>query len=172
MYGQNGYSTFNWDNKCDFLVIVAPARSLRTGLGSIVKSAKMQLSSVLALYSGAINHLFVIYTVHSIKLMNALNRNMISLPKFQFHCLVQRHLSWFNVRPHTARIVRDHLQVSQIPRMEWPACSPDLNPIEQLWNQLGKAIRVRRILLEQWDAIPQIIRLIRSMRRCQAPIAW
>ena len=41
----------------------------------------MQLSSVLALYSGAINHLFVI-SIHSIKLMNALNRNMISLPNF------------------------------------------------------------------------------------------
>ena len=24
--------------------------------------------------------------------------------------------------------------------MEWPACSPDLNTIEQLYNQLGKAI--------------------------------
>ena len=41
----------------------------------------MQLSSVLALYSGAINHLFVI-SIHSIKLMNAFNRHMISLPKF------------------------------------------------------------------------------------------
>ena len=45
------------------------------------EKCQMQLSSVLALYySGAINHLFVI-SIHSIKLMNALNRNMVSLPK-------------------------------------------------------------------------------------------
>ena len=96
----------------------------------------------------------------------------------QFRFLVQRHLSWFNVRPHTARIIiRDHLQARQIPGTEWPACNPDLNAIEQLWNLLGNAIRSIqssgpiRILPEQWDAIPQIriIRLIRSMRRkCQA----
>ena len=60
----------------------------------------------------------------------------------QFHCLVQRHLSWFNVRPHTARIViRDHLQARQIPGMEWPACSPDLTPIKLLWNLMGNSMR-------------------------------
>ena len=59
------------------MVIVAPTMSLR----------KMQLLSVLALHSGAINHLFVI-SIHSIKLMNALNRNMISLPKF--HSFIQQ----------------------------------------------------------------------------------
>ena len=32
MYWKNGYSTFDWDNKCDFLVIVAPAMSLGGGL--------------------------------------------------------------------------------------------------------------------------------------------
>ncbi len=66
--------------------------------------------------------------------------------------------------------------------MEWPACSPDLNPIEHLWDQLGRAVR-RRIhqhntllgqrgyLQEEWNALPQerILRLINSMRqRCQA----
>ena len=98
----------------------------------------MQLSSVLALYSGAINQLFVI-SIPSIKLMNPLNRNMISL----FHSFIVwfRHLFLFNVHPHTARILRNHLHARQITGMEWPACSPDLKPIEQLWNQLGKAIR-------------------------------
>ena len=70
----------------------------------------MQFSSVLALYSGAINQLFVI-SISSIQLMNALNRNMISLPKFH------SFIVWFKdicldlmfALNHTARIVRDHL---------------------------------------------------------------
>ena len=104
----------------------------------------MQLSSVLALHSGAINHLFVI-SIHSIKLMNALNQNMISLPKFHSFIVwfkdICLDLMFALIRgPHTARIVGDHLQARQIPGTELPACSPDLNPIEQLWIQLGKAM--------------------------------
>ena len=79
LFVKNGYSTFNCDNKCDFRVIVAPAES-ENRVGVYSEKCLMQLSSVLALYSDAIIHLFVI-SIHSIKLMNALNRNMILLPK-------------------------------------------------------------------------------------------
>jgi hypothetical protein len=27
--------------------------------------------------------------------------------------------------------------------VEWPSSSPDLNPIEHLWDQLGRAVRAR-----------------------------
>ena len=68
--------------------------------------------------------------------------------------------------------------------MEWPARSPDLNPIEHAWDMLQTAVssrpvqpasvqELRQALLEKWDQIPQykIRRLISSMRRrCQAVI--
>ena len=90
-----------------------------------------------------------------------------------------------NARPHRARIIGEYLQNLGVERMEWPAASPDLNPIEHLWDQLGRAVRLRvtnrttladlrHILIEEWDAIPQqnVARLVTSMRRrCQAVVA-
>ena len=80
--------------------------------------------------------------------------------------------------PHRARIVDAYLQQEQITRVDWPACSPDLNPIEHAWDQLGRAVQtrlnmdstradLRRFLLEEWDMLPQNIiqHLIHIMRR-------
>ncbi|GFV36979.1 transposable element Tcb2 transposase [Trichonephila clavipes] len=52
--------------------------------------------------------------------------------------------------------------------MEWPACSPDMNPIEHVWYALGRRVAGRqlppqtlqelvRALLEEWDRIPQLV---------------
>ncbi|GFV73258.1 uncharacterized protein TNCV_317781 [Trichonephila clavipes] len=55
---------------------------------------------------------------------------------------------------------------NDITRMDWPAYSPDLNPIEHVWNMLGRQIaacqppptclaELRRALLGEWSNIPQ-----------------
>ncbi|GBN48118.1 Transposable element Tc3 transposase [Araneus ventricosus] len=85
-----------------------------------------------------------------------------------------------NARPHRANIVDECLQSEDITRMDWPAYSPDLNPIEHVWDMLGRRIaarqppptylpELRRALLDEWCNIPQdqIDNLILSMpRRC------
>ena len=89
-----------------------------------------------------------------------------------------------NGRAHRARITDQYLEQATIVRMEWPARSPDLNPIKHAWDMLQTADssrpvqpasvqELRQALLEEWDQIPQykIRRLISSMRRrCQAVI--
>jgi len=85
-----------------------------------------------------------------------------------------------NARPHRARAVNAFLHQAGINRMPWPANSPDLNPIEHVWAELGRRIRDnhppaanRQQLLDwlqqEWNAIPQafLARLVNSMRqRC------
>ena len=56
------------------------------------------------------------------------------------------------------------IQQEDINRMRWPACSPDLNPIEHLWDEIGRRIQnyppaqnraqLLQQLPEQWNAIP------------------
>uniref|UniRef100_A0A672S910 Transposase Tc1-like domain-containing protein n=1 Tax=Sinocyclocheilus grahami TaxID=75366 RepID=A0A672S910_SINGR len=69
-----------------------------------------------------------------------------------------------NAGPHRARRVTEYLVEEGISRLEWPARSPDLNPIEHIWEQLQSRVQWTA-LLEEWQAIPQqnIQNLISSM---------
>ncbi|GFU31220.1 transposable element Tcb2 transposase [Trichonephila clavipes] len=77
------------------------------------------------------------------------------------------------------------LESEDIERMDWPARSPDLNPIEHLWNFLGRRLAARTLppvtirelrlaLQNEWAAMPQqlIDILILSMiKRCETCLA-
>uniref|UniRef100_A0A673MIV3 Tc1-like transposase DDE domain-containing protein n=1 Tax=Sinocyclocheilus rhinocerous TaxID=307959 RepID=A0A673MIV3_9TELE len=43
-----------------------------------------------------------------------------------------------NAPAHRGRIIRERLLEAGVPRMEWPALSPDLNPIEN--HQLSRRV--------------------------------
>ncbi|GFW16312.1 transposable element Tcb1 transposase [Trichonephila clavipes] len=53
------------------------------------------------------------------------------------------HIFDDNARPHRTDIVDDYLESEGIARMAWPAYSPNINPIENVWDILGLAISSR-----------------------------
>ena len=88
-----------------------------------------------------------------------------------------------NAIPHRARVVLDFLQQGNVTKMEQPPRSPDCNPIEHLWDELGRAIssmdnppqnldELRQALLDKWAQIPvqRLQRLVASMPRRLAAI--
>ena len=86
---------------------------------------------------------------------------------------------------YAARLVENILEAETIQHMEWPAYSPDLNPVEHVWDRLRRYIPGRPrlpftlrdleiALLEEWNNIPQslIDNIITSMEnRCAAVLA-
>nr|CAH7737381.1 unnamed protein product [Callosobruchus chinensis] len=45
-----------------------------------------------------------------------------------------------NARPHCTRAVQQALENGNIARLEWPSMSPDMNPIEHVWDYVSRAI--------------------------------
>ena len=47
-----------------------------------------------------------------------------------------------NARPHVAGGCQQFLQEEGIDAMDWPVRSPDLNPIEHIWDIMSRSIHV------------------------------
>ncbi|GFW65355.1 transposable element Tcb2 transposase [Trichonephila clavipes] len=82
-----------------------------------------------------------------------------------------------NARPHRTLAVEELLESEDITRMDWSAYSPDLNPIEHVWDALGRRFAARvhhpentqqlkQMLIEEWALLPQemLHQLVLSMR--------
>ena len=49
-----------------------------------------------------------------------------------------------NARPHVARVCQNFLANNNIAPLAWPPYSPDLTPIEHMWDELDRRVRKRR----------------------------
>ncbi|GFW94183.1 transposable element Tc1 transposase [Trichonephila clavipes] len=83
-----------------------------------------------------------------------------------------------NATCHRTIAVQDCLDSEGIQRLVWRARSPDLNPIENVWDALGRQVAGRnypptnkktliRALTEEWDKLPQQLldNVVQSMVR-------
>ena len=81
-----------------------------------------------------------------------------------------------NAMPHVARICRQFLNRNNVNVLPWPVVSPDMNPIEHIWENLCRKVRARwnvhnlrdleNASIQEWNNIPNVVirRYVRSMR--------
>jgi transposase len=103
----------------------------------------------------------------------------VVVPHFDNHPLATRHVYMNdNARPHRSRAVTAYLQREVVTSVPWPAMSTDFNPIEHIWDMLGRSMQTREppvqnirqleaALHRKWQQLSQqdIRRLTGEMRR-------
>lgn len=119
-----------------------------------------------------------------------------TMDRFLYQDILEKHMlpyarrsmprGWFfqhdNNPKHTSQHVKNFLQQKKIKILQWPSQSPDLNPIEHLWEELDRHVRRQNYsnkkeffiaLSREWSNIPKdrIIKLVDSIpNRCAAVI--
>jgi len=87
-------------------------------------------------------------------------------------------------RPHTSIVTPRFIADNNISQLNWASMSPDMSPIEHVWDELKRRVydrpnppvnvqQLKYAVIEEWNAIPPsfIANLVQSMRhRCVALI--
>jgi transposase len=101
------------------------------------------------------------------------------VPHFDNHQLATRPVHMDdNAKPHCSRAVTAYLQSEAVTSVPWPATNPELNPIEHIWDMLGRRIQaqeppvqnirqLKTALYREWQQLSQqdIRSLTGGMRR-------
>ena len=87
-----------------------------------------------------------------------------------------------NARPHRSKAVAAYLQSETVTSVPWPAMNTDLNPIEHIWDMLGRRREAREppvqnirqleaALYQEWQQLSQQdIRRLTGGKRCRVDV--
>lgn len=101
-------------------------------------------------------------TINAERYIEVLEQHMLPSRQRLFRgrpCIFQQD----NARPHSAKVTKAWLHSKGVRVLDWPACSPDLSPIENVWRIMKRRIRQRRpytveqlklYIKEEWERIP------------------
>lgn len=68
-----------------------------------------------------------------------------------------------NASCHTARVTKNFLEAQNVNVLEWPACSPDLNPIENVWGMMTQRVYKNG---RQFETVGELKKYSRRRGRC------
>lgn len=123
---------------------------------------------------GATDIVFITHRMNSTDYQNVLQAHL--LPILQQSNGQGLVFQQDNASIHVSASTKAWLQNAQVACLDWPACSPDLNPIENMWSILVRRVyagnrvfntlaELKNEIIKEWRNIPQTVRqnLVNSM---------
>lgn len=125
-------------------------------------------------WNGMVNLAFPSTKMNSAEYIQTLNNNL--LPYLRKYRSVKYVFQQDNASIHSSHETKSWMKSKKIKVMDWPACSPDQNPIENIWGILARRVyadnkqyrdipELKCAILESWSTLEEKIRkrLVDSM---------